>query len=668
MPGYMGKVLMVDLNDRSTEVIPLDDDVYRSYLGGYGLGARILFDRIPAGADPLGPDNVFGLLPGILTGTPALFSGRYMAVGKSPLTGGWGDANGGGNFGPAIKRAGWDGIFVRGKSEEPVYLYVQDDLVAVREAGDLWGKNVVETENALQEAIGAKGLRIASIGPGGERLSRIAGVFNDGGRCAARSGLGAVMGSKGLKAVAVRGSQKVQVHDADALKTANKQLMHVLKGSAQAKLFDGVPGLGNVARALGRFFGKAGFHTKLMPPLLKTLLDKYGTPGFLAFYCATGEAPIRNWGGVAGDCFQPDRAAKISDDAVIALETRKFHCANCPVGCGGIIQVKAGPWPLEESHKPEYETLAAFGSMCLVDDLHAICQANHVCNMAGIDTISAGATVAFAMEGYEQGSLTREDTDGIELRWGDAQAMLALLDKMVAREGVGDLLADGVKLAAERIGKNAEQYAMHAGGQEVGFHDPRLDPGFATAYQCEPTPGRHTIASYAYQELLDLHKTFRGEPVRPLPQIISKRWTHKTQDKAKLQALNSKYVQIINGAGCCKFGALMAGPAFPLFPWINAATGWDLSNESYLQTGERIESLRQAFNAREGVAPFRLPDRLIGKPPLAAGPLKNTSVDMDDLARSFYEELGWDMTTAIPGRQALERLGLEDVAQVLHGA
>ncbi len=663
--GYTGKVLMVDLTKREVETLELGEDVYRNFLGGYGLGARILFDHIPKGADPLGPDNVLGLTPGLLTGTPALFSGRYMAVGKSPLTGGWGDANGGGTFGPAIKRAGWDGLFFKGQADGPVYVWVQDDKVEIRDASGLWGKTVSETEAALDQEIQEKNIHVACIGPAGERLSLISGIFNDGGRCAARSGLGAVMGSKKLKAVVVKGSKKVEIKDAEGVKAANKELMNVLNASPQAKMFDKLPGLGSVARTLGRFFGKARFHTKTMPPLLKSLLEQYGTPGFMGFYCATGEAPIKNWGGVAGESFQPDKAVKISDDAVVSLEVKKYHCANCPVGCGGIIKVEDGPWPIEESHKPEYETLAAFGSMCLVDDLRAICQANQVCNMGGIDTISAGSAIAFAMECYEQGILTKEDTDGIDLVWGNADAMLALLDKMIAREGVGDVLADGVKRAAEKIGKGSEQYAMHSGGQEVGYHDPRMDPGFATAYQCEPTPGRHTIAAYAYQELLDLHKIFPGEAVKAVPQIVSKGWSQKAQGKAKLQSLNSKYMQLVNSAGLCEFGMLMGGPKFPIFKWLNAVTGWDLSNESYLVVGERIQTLRQAFNAREGVGPFQLADRLKGKPPLSAGPLKGITLNMEALARDFYEELQWDPETAVPRKEALEKLGLGDIAESL---
>jgi aldehyde:ferredoxin oxidoreductase len=303
--------------------------------------------------------------------------------------------------------------------------------------------------------------------------------------------------------------------------------------------------------------------------------------------------------------------------------------------------------------------------MCLVDDLRAICQANHLCNMAGMDTISAGASIAFAMECYEQGILNRNETNGIDLTWGSAEAMLAMLDKMIAREGLGDVLADGVKRAAEKIGKGSEQYAMHSGGQEVGYHDPRMDPGFATAYQCEPTPGRHTISAYAYQELLDLHKIFPGEDVKAVPQIVSKGWSQKVQGKAKLQSLNSKYVQLVNCAGLCEFGALMGGPRLPIFKWINAATGWELSNESYLVVGERIETLRQAFNAREGVGPFQLPPRLKGEPPLSSGPLKGVTLNMSDLSREFYEELGWDPQTAVPRKEVLERLGLEDVVKAL---
>jgi len=638
----------------------LDDGIYQSFIGGYGLASRILFNLIPKGADPLGPDNVLGLLPGLLTGTSALFSGRYMAVGKSPLTGGWGDANGGGTFGPSIKRAGWDGIFFKGQSEAPVYVIIRNEQVEICDAAEIWGKSTIETEQYLHETLDNKKIKTVSIGPAGEKLSLISGIFNDSGRCAARSGLGAVMGSKKLKAVVVSGNQKVDVHNGAELRQLNKELLSILNDRWIGKLFDWLPGFGKIVRVLGRVIGFVGLQTKLMPPLLKTLLTKYGTSGFMAFYCGTGEAPVKNWKGVAKSDFTPEMALKISDEAVQAIEVKKYHCANCPIGCGGTIQTKDG-----SHHKPEYETLAAFGSMCLVDDLPAICEANQMCNLAGMDTISAGTAIAFAMECYEKGILSRENLDGIDLKWGDSREMLKLLQKMIARDGIGDKLADGVKKAVEQIGEESEMYAMHVGGQEMGLHDPRVDPGFGLAYQCEPTPGRHTISAYAYQELYDLHKLFPKEKVKSVPQVISKRWKHKEKGKAKRQALNSKYANLISSAGLCKFGALTTGPHFPIFKWLNAATGWNLSNEMYLMAGERIETMRQAFNSREGIAPFKLPDRILGRPALSEGPVKNVELKLSGITKEFYQEFQWDDRTTIPREEALNKLGLEDIASAI---
>jgi aldehyde:ferredoxin oxidoreductase len=300
-----------------------------------------------------------------------------------------------------------------------------------------------------------------------------------------------------------------------------------------------------------------------------------------------------------------------------------------------------------------------------VDDLAAICEANHMCNCGGIDTISASTTIAFAMECYEKGILKKDDLGGIDLEWGNSKAMLELLQKMIDREGIGHILADGVKLAADRIGKESHKYAMHVGGQEMGFHDPRIDPGFGIAYQCEPTPGRHTIAAFGYQELLDLHKLFPEESIESLPHIISKKWKHKEEGKAKLQAVNSKFTQVLSSAGLCELGGLAAGPHFPIMKWMNAATGWDFSNEEYLKAGERIETMRQAFNVREEIGSFKLPDRLLSLQTVNTGPFKDVKLNLSQIKKDFYREFSWNEKTATPSDEVLEELGLVDVASAL---
>ncbi len=663
--AYTGKILTVDLSSSKKEEEELGEDMYKKFLGGYGLGAKIIYDRLPQGADPLGEESILGFAPGLLTATGALFTGRYMAMGKSPLTGGWGDSNSGGTLAPEIKRAGYDAIFVKGKASGPVYIWIGDGKVEIREAKHLWGKTTEETEDSIAEEIGVKGVKVLSIGEAGEKLSLISGIVNDKGRIAARSGLGAVMGSKQLKAIAVKGKGRIPVSDRDQINALNKSFLNYMNKNVQANLMDKIR-LGKITGALGKMLGRSSFHTRMMPPLLKVILDQYGTPGFTAFYCETGESPTKNWKGLGGIDFPLEQSKRISDDEVLKYQVKKFHCSNCPLGCGGIFKVEGGPYPLEETHKPEYETLAAFGGMCMNDDLNVVMQANHMCNMAGIDTISTGSVIAFSMECFEQGILTEKDTDGINLQWGNGEAIIRLLEKIIKREGIGDVLADGVKRAAEKIGQGAETFAVHAGGQEVAYHDPRLDPGFATAYQVEPTPGRHTIASYTYQELFALEKRF--PELKKIPFIVSDKNMHTYSGKGPMQAANSKYVQLTNSLGYCIFGVLIGGGEMPIAEMVNAATGWSLSDNDYLTTGERIQTLRQAFNVREGIKPadFKLNTRAAGNPPLSGGPLKGITLDMKSLAKDYFDQFQWDLETGKPSQKRLESLDLKEVAKDLY--
>jgi len=318
-----------------------------------------------------------------------------------------------------------------------------------------------------------------------------------------------------------------------------------------------------------------------------------------------------------------------------------------------------------ETHKPEYETCCAFGALILNNDLEAIFKINDLLNRAGMDTISAGGTVAFAMECYENGILSREELDGIDLYWGNSAGVIALLEKMIRREGVGDLLADGVKRAAEKIGKGSEKYALHAGGQELPMHDSRFDPGLAVAYQLEPTPGRHTNVCYQWAELFALHKIYKGLP-KPKPVYLIKE-KYNPEGKMATLATGSKYVQMANGLGACLFGIYLSCN-LPLLDYANAATGWNLSPEEYLRMGERIQAIRQAFNAREGVQParhFRMNRRAVGDPPMTYGPVKGIQLDEARLLGDFCREMGWDPETALPTREKLEELGLEDVARTI---
>jgi aldehyde:ferredoxin oxidoreductase len=322
---------------------------------------------------------------------------------------------------------------------------------------------------------------------------------------------------------------------------------------------------------------------------------------------------------------------------------------------------------LEETHKPEYETCCSFGALILNNDLDAIFKINEMLNRAGMDSISAGSTVAFAMECYENGILTRQDLDGIDLHWGNAEGVIELVGKMIRREGIGDVLADGSKKASEKMGKGSERFAMHAGGQDLSMHDSRNDPGFLVSYELEPTPGRHTNVSYQWVELFAMHKIFKGLPKPPTLFRVKERYN--PEGKYILQAAGSKYVQLANGLGACLFGLQLAGN-LPLIEYANAATGWNLSPEEYLRIGERIQNVRQAFNIREGLQPirdFRMNPRAAGNPPLSYGPLKGITLDRDRLNQDFLRAMEWDEKTSAPTKKKLESLGLQKIAQDLYG-
>jgi len=660
--GYMGKILWADASQRKMEVEAPAEEIYRNFLCGYGLGSKIVYDRQKErGIDPLGEKNILGLCTGLLTGSGTLFTGRYMAVGKSPLTGGWGDANSGGYFSPELKKTGYDALFITGKSEKPVYIWVDDGKAEFRDASHLWGLDAIETELALRKELKSDKIQIACIGPGGEKVSLIAGIVNDLGRIAARSGLGAVMGSKKVKAIVVRGNKKTEVHDKIKINELSKRFMKDFKKT--------IPGAGLIFR----FISHMGQLQRILPYQPKNesityreVLRRFGTSGITAMSGESGDSPVKNWKGSGYHDFPAGKKSyKLSDREVIKYETKKYFCFSCPLGCGGIMKVQEGPYRVDEVHKTEYETLCALGTLCLNDNLESIIKMTDIINRAGLDSISVGSAIAFVMECYEEGILTKKDCDGLEMTWGNVPAMLGLIEKIIKREGIGDVLADGVKVAAKKIGKGSERFAMHAGGQELPMHDARFDPGFGTAFAGEPTPGRHTIASHTYLELYDLERKLKD--FKRLPSLVKKADKYKFENTGWMQAVGSKYMQVANGAGMCEFG-LMVGGNIPLFEWLNAATGWSLSPEDYLVIGERIETIRQAYNVREGIKPkdFALPDRVAGNPPLEKGPLKGVKLDMNTLVGEFYREMGWDVESGKPSKERLQKLGLSEVIKDLY--
>ena len=613
--GYIGKILFVDLSkDELTDEV-LDEKLCRQFIGGYGIGARILFSQQKAGVDPLGPDNTLGFLTGPFTGTPALSGTRHTVVAKSPLTGGWGDANSGGYFGAFMKFAGYDAVFFTGISEKPVYLFINNGKAELRDAAYLWGKDTRQTEDILKAELG-KSVEVACIGPSGENLSLISAVISNT-RTAARSGLGAVMGSKMLKAVAVKGNMKVPLADEEKVRGLRKKYLDELGG-----------------------------HIEWLKPI--------GTPFLVIPGVQSGDSPVKNWGGVGVIDF-PD-FEPIGADAVIERRTKRYACYLCPIGCGGYMKEGSGEYKYEAgARRPEYETIAMFGTNCLNNNLESIIKANDICDRYGIDTISAGATIAMAIECFENGLITKADTDGIEMTWGNHKAIVAMTEKLAKREGFGAMLADGVKVAAEKIGKGADKYAMHIQGQELPAHDPKHAFNYATSYRLDPTPGRHFVGS----ELSDAP----GHPSGLLPRFDLKSFA----GRGEARRIGSNFHQAVVCTGTCLFVYWAFPNVDPIAEFMSAVTGWEVTNDELLKTGERISNLRQAFNVREGLnsLQFKIPNRVLGRPPLKEGPVAGITIDEDTMIKEYFAAMDWDLKTAKPSKKKLQELGLDDVAKAL---
>jgi len=619
MNGYCGKMLFVNLTQGSVEERTLTEEMAKQFIGGYGIGAQVLFDMMKPGADALGPDNIVGFITGPLTGTGAYFSGRYTVVCKSPVTGGWNDANSGGFLGPELKKAGFDAVFVQGASDKPVYIWIHNGTVEIKDAAHLWGKDVVETEEALKAELGDKKIRAAMIGPAGEKLSLLAAVINDGHRAAGRGGSGAVMGSKKLKAVVVRGTGSVPVAHPDQLKAANQEILDTMKHGPEAQLAEG--------------------------------FSKFGTTMMTAAAAVSGDSPVKNWDGVGVVDYGEEGAKKFEGSSMDPkYRVKKYACANCPMGCGAIYEVKGGKWPVGETSRPEYETSAAFGSLILNKDEEALLKCNHLCNIYGLDTISAGATVAWAIECYEQGVLTKEDTGGIELTWGNAGAVVQATQEMADQStAFGQLLALGSARAAEKIGKGAE-YLVAVKGVELPMHDPKLGPGFARTYAVDPTPGRHVKGGLGIMHMKS------PDPSKYNPEGSGEPDLHATVVQ-----------EVLNAAGVCLFKDFTGVQDISL-KLIPPVTGWTFGAEEERRAGLRIFTMRHAFNLREGMKPadFQLPARCVGEPPQTQGPHEGVTVDHKAFIRNFFQEIGWDEATGKPSRSSLGKLGgMEDVIDAL---
>ena len=609
MFGYNGKMLFVNLTTGVMEDRVLDEKLAKNFLGGPGLGARILYENMPAHADPFGPDSMVGFVTGPVNNTGALFGGRYTVVSKSPVTGGWNDANSGGYFGPGLKKAGYDAVFVNGISDHPVYIYIEDGKAEILDAGELWGKTTLQTEAWLQKKHG-KDIQAALIAPGGERMALTAAVMNNGHRAAGRGGSGAVIGSKKLKAIVVKGDIPTEVADREAMIQTNRDIAQYMQTGA------GAP----TAGALGTYGTGVGFTNSVL----------------------SGDAGIKNWSGSGVADFPEQIAFPVGSIGMDQFKKKKYNCSNCPMGCGAFMDFPSDKYDLKDSPRPEYETQGAFGSLLLNNDVASVAQCNNLCNEYGVDTISTGSTIAWAMECYNEGVLSKEELDGIDLTWGNSDAIVELCEKMCRGEGVGAILALGSQEACRRFGKG-EEFLVTASGIEEPQHDSRLSHGLSRTYRFDPTPGRHVKG---------------GLGMNPLPADFD---YSKSGEGDKMGVIGT---EICNAGGFCLFGMSVTQPdAYQRL--LQAVTGFTYTPEEYAALGTRIYYMRHAFNLREGMNrdSFTFSKRFTQASPPFTGPLKDANVPADLLADNFFDAMHLDRQTLIPEKEYLEYLGELDLVE-----
>ena len=605
MHAVTGRLLNIDLNHGSVRTETLPERYYQEFLGGYGLGVSLLMERMDPRCDPLGPDNILGFASGYLTGTKAYIASRYMVFGKSPSTGGWGDANSGGYFGKKLKRAGFDLLLFSGASTVPVYLLIDQGRGSLHPAAELWGKDCYAAEDALK-GIHGRDCEVACIGPAGENCSVIAGISTDKGRFAARSGLGAVMGSKKLKAVVIRGDLPIAIADPDKMKSLRKQYLPTFKED------------------------------------FPTELGRYGTAVFYQEALHFGDAPVRNWGGSMEDLPDPKT---VDEKTVLKYQLKRYACSDCPVGCGGHLQIDTGPYKTEQPlHKIEYETMAMFGCNLLNNDLESMIKINDLCNRYGMDTIGCGGLCAFAVECFERGLIDRKQTDGLDLSWGNSRAILSLVERIGRAEGVGALLAQGFERTIEAWGEKTRPYAIAVRNEALPGHDPRWSIGFALSYYSDPTPARHTQGTTA-------------DPVAGYEQPEFE--NDQATGRAKYHHDNVNLIHMMNAAGLCLFGYYMLDyHSLPEF--LNAADGKTWSLKELERIGHRIAVLRHLFNHRAGIRfqDYPFPTRVLGDPPLERGPNQGVRIDLETMVGEYLEWSGFDLQSGEPTAETLESLNL----------
>jgi aldehyde:ferredoxin oxidoreductase len=625
--SFHNTILRVDLTSGTIETEHPGEVTLRRYLGGWNVILDVLLNEVPAGADPLGPENKLVFAPGVLTGLPISGASRNAVGARSPLTGAFGAGEVGGFWGAELKQAGFDAVIVEGASEHPVYLWISDDEVEIRDARHLWGKTTKETLNAVREELDDERIRCAMIGPAGEHLVRFACIMNGLHDAAGRAGLGAVMGSKKLKTVAVRGTSRLDGADPDTIRDMARRAAREVRDGERA----------------------AGLH-------------QFGTGAGLEGSVEVGNLPIRNF----RDGEFPGAADISAEHFLEEIGVGMEACWACAVRCKKVVDARS-PYDLDPDYGgPEYESVAALGSCCGVDDIVAISKATELCNANALDTISTGVMIAFAMECFENGLLTLDDTDGLELRFGNADAVVRMVEKIAHREGLGDLLAEGHAAAVESIGPEAARFAMETRNQPYPMHEPRYKRGLAIGYAVSPTGADHV---HAFHDIgvsePDGAGFVQDEQLKAMGVLEPMRQESLGPDKVLASLRRTTFDVAQNCLPMCIFPGWHVND---LAQMVEAATGWSFSTYELMKVGERAATLARIFNLREGfvAGDDRLAERSHG--PTRDGALAEGGIEQEELQealRTYYAMSGWDGETGIPTRDKLHELDIAWAARHL---
>jgi len=625
--GFTSKILKVDLSTENVEIKKFDESFYRKFLGGRALALYFLLKELKPNVDPFSPENRLIFATGVATGIPLPGMNRYCVAAKSPLTNTFGESYAGGFFGPELKFAGFDAVVIEGKAEEPVYLWIHDGEVEIKKATHVWGQKTKKATETIRREVKDLRARVAAIGPAGEKLVRFANILHDMKYANGRCGLGAVMGSKNLKAIAVRGTQKLEFAD-------KEKIVELAKWAAKA--IKDMPGP----------------HSRW----------KYGTAAVLLPLNELGLLPTRNFLDGEFEYAEQISGEKMAETILIGRK----GCYGCGIMCKRIVRGKH-PYETDPDYGgPEYETLAAFGSLCGVSDLNAISYANMLCNAYGLDTISTGVTIAFAMECYENKILTKEDLNGLELKFGNADAVVKLVEMIAKREGIGDILAEGVMRASKKIGRGAEKFAIHVKGKEVPMHEPRGKKSLAIAYATSPCGADHMQSAHDTLFERDVKKILPLGVFKPLD------GTYLGSEKVRMFMYLNMWWSLFDCLGVCKFVVTPHPVAVfsisQLRDVVKAATGWDITIWEMLKTGERAITMARCFNIREGFTKNddTLPERFFE--PLRSGSMKGEKIskkEFENALKLFYEMMGWNLETGVPTEAKLYELDIGWISNFL---